>query len=188
MSSLRSTILLFMILCLMSFFGYHFASTPAPQPLDDHILLHIPDLSIHTFKMLEFDELGQLSKEVISDRVIHVPDQNQYLLHEPHIHFRGKENSFYYLLSNSAKTKQGFEQMIFNGHVLLQQPQSKETQAFTMLTETLTYLPKKEQAFTTMPVEFNQVGHVVHAHGMQADLKTNHITLHEAKAELQPKV
>ena len=171
----------------MSFMGYYFASTPALTTLDDRTLLHVPDLSIHTFKMLEFDELGQLAKKISNDRVLHVPDQNQYLLHEPHVHFRARENNFYYLFSNNAKTLQGFEQMIFNGHVLLQQPQSKESQAFTMLTESLTYLPKKEQAFTTMPVEFNQVGHVVHANGMQADLKTNHITLHEAKAELQPK-
>lgn len=186
MTSLRATLVLFFALCTMGVYGYYFGSIPSLKKLNEQALMHVPDLNIHAFKLLEFNEQGELSKHVVSDHVTHIPHQNQYILHEPHIQFRSKEATYYYLVANEASTLEGFEKMIFNGHVVLDQPQTKDLQAFNMQTESLTYLPKKEQAFTHDLVQFKQVGHIVHAYGMRANLKTNHIMLHDAKAKLHP--
>jgi LPS export ABC transporter protein LptC len=186
MMNLRSTLSLLICLCMMGLLGWYFGSSHESPRLDEATLANTPDLHLSEINMFEYDEDGKLAKHLVSDKMTHVPKDNQFFIHAPDIYFRVNEGGFWHLTADEAITQQGFEELIFKGHVMLAQPPSSTSQALTMQTTVLTYLPKKEQAFTNESVQFEQVGHVVHASGMQADLKTNHVRLHAAKAKLHP--
>lgn len=181
-----STIALAILLSIMGCLGWYFGSTHTNYILTEQSLSHTPDLTLHKVSLLEFNDDGHLVRQVKTSKLVHIPHTDQYKLQVPNIHFYDEQNKLWHLVSNKAKTKHGFDTMIFQGQVVMNQVVDDNNKSFNLRTESLTYFSKKEEAVTNMPVELHQAGHTINAQGMQAYLKTNHILLHKAKAVMLP--
>lgn len=181
-----STIILSILLSIMGFLGWYFGSNRHNYILTEKSLSHTPDLTLQDVSLLEFNATGSLARHIDTEKLVHIPHQDQYILYAPNINFYDEKNKLWHLVSNHAKTKHGFNTMIFQGQVVMSQVENANNNSLNLRTESLTYLYKKEQAFTNMPVELKQVGRIINAQGMQAYLKTNRILLHKAKAVMLP--
>ncbi|OGV27537.1 MAG: LPS export ABC transporter periplasmic protein LptC [Legionellales bacterium RIFCSPHIGHO2_12_FULL_37_14] len=186
--NLASTFLLSIILVIMGVLGWYFGSIDSKPRVSEQSLSVLPDIILHEVNLFEFNEIGKVARKVTATKLTHIPDNDQYHFNDPNIHFHDHENKLWHLVSKYATTKQGFEAVVFEGQVLMQEINPKDPGPFNLSTEYLTYLPKKAQAYTDAAVEIKQVGHTINAkQGMKADLNTKHILLRRAKAVLLPK-
>lgn len=153
-------------------------SRPLSQPV------HIPDLIIHGLTLKQYNAQGQRIKTVHSQQVKHYPPQEVFYFKNTLVKITTKNQEHYELQARHTTANKKFDRFIFHDQVKLSKQAPTPESSFQLTTERLVYSNKNETAYTHSPLTMVQAGHTVHAEGMTARLKSNHLTLNHPKAEI----
>lgn len=155
------TLVLLLGLCI---FGWYFGSTPTQTRLDAQALKRTADMKITDAQLEQYDEKGQLFKQLISTQIVHIPQDNTFLLTNPDVQVHDETSSptLWHLTAREAQTWHGMESILFQKDVMIQQPEMPSQNAVNLKTERLTYLTKQHQATTQSGLVFDQgLTHIV---------------------------
>lgn len=175
----------FVSIFFLAFAGWYFADPeerlPISQP-QEQIQSIILDLQV-----TNFNKEGRADSRVYAPRVEQHFDGNT-VFKQPRIKvFRNNEQAPWVISANYAKADKNFTSVKFWQDVLIQQ-RTPDNQNNIFKTQYLEYYPKKNIAYTTDDIHYQQPGISIDSKGMRADLKTQKIQLlQQARGNYEPK-
>lgn len=173
----KQLIYLFFLVMALGVAGWFFVH-PKSNSNNNEANEALPDAIITGIRVLKFNEEGQLSNRLYAPKMVHFIKDNISLFTHPAIVIYGQQDKAPWLIkANRASALHGDEQIDLMGHVRIHQPKQGELQESIITTEFLRYFPQKKMAKTDHLIELKRPGLQVSAHGMEAYLDSEHITL-----------
>jgi lipopolysaccharide export system protein LptC len=134
-----------------------------------------PDMVAISVEQLNFDRNGQKQYLLGAESMLQYLKSNRNVMVRPTITFYKETRESWKTSASSAVSDNEGDQLHLSGDVTIVQQGVKE--AAILETETLLLYPKKSYATTDDKVIIRQTGVYIEAHGLDADLTNNRITL-----------
>jgi LPS export ABC transporter protein LptC len=125
----------------------------------------------------QFDKDGRLHNEFYSPELVHYPQDDMTFSQKPFFIFYALTEPPWHISAKNGKSLNGDQRMLLWDNVQIQQMPGLHSHHMTIDTSLITLYPHLSFAQTERPVTITQPNTVIHAIGMQADLKTSAVKL-----------
>lgn len=174
-------------LVISFFFMQWYIHHSKPTVKKSTILLdHVPDQKITGLKVSLFNPEGQLTHQLKTPLMTHVPNEDQYWFEHPRVIISEPNQPSWKIQSLEATATHQMELVTFNHHVQIRHSAFQNHPSGLIQTETLHYYPRAKKAITKDPISWLQASNTIHSQGMTAYLDQQRIDLNEARATYAP--
>lgn len=148
-----------------------------PIMVDNAGFSHEPDAIVEKFNALAFDSAGNPMHRLTTDRLTHYLDDDTNALDNPAFHILDKRGLPVKISARRGLVSTTGEHIHFLGNVKLVRQDTSGNTPFTLESEYLWITPDAGIMQTDKPVTLRQGGNIITARAMQADSRTQIITL-----------
>jgi len=173
----------FLSLILLGFAGWYYVGQQVGSLLyqGDN---KAADAILNGITAKQYNASGELVSKLSSSQLRHFPSDNHAEFKRPDIAiYRADKQSPWRIQSKQGLTRNNNKEIIFQGNVVIRQAASKHNANTVIHTEKMRYFPDQQLALTDSPVTINRAGSVIHAKGLQANLRTGKIQLAQAEGQ-----
>lgn len=136
-----------------------------------------PDFYLMQLRSKRFNTKGNLIQQLEADQAIHYSTNDKTQFINPQIILFKAQQQPWTITAKFALSTNAFQQITFWDHVRIQQPQSANNPASTILTQRLTYKPPLRYAETDRPITLRQPHMEIKSVGMRAYLDEGRVEL-----------
>ena len=135
-----------------------------------------PALTFYHFKAYEYNQKGQVKRQITGSKIISFNDKNFSHIFNPVIYLLIKNHPFK-ITAKEALSYDDNQRILLKGKVKIVKKTIGKKNQSVILTERLWYYPKKQEIMTHAAISFKDDTMSIHSRGMRADLKKEKIEL-----------
>lgn len=168
-SKLTSLIILFLIFACVTLVLLPESHHDALPPITKN---NSPDWFMYNASVEKTNEEGKIQGKVQSPRLYHYEKENRIAMQHPFFTLFDKDNLPWQISADKGNVYQNHPERIdLNSHVIVRQLPGKGSNEVTVVSDSLSYYPDTSEAKTSDPVTITQPGMIIHAIGLEANLK-----------------
>ncbi|WP_126453397.1 LPS export ABC transporter periplasmic protein LptC [Sulfuriflexus mobilis] len=138
---------------------------------------HVPDYYMDNFEMTTMDDLGRPSSLLISDKMLHYPDDDSTELNMPTMTLYRETGKPWIVRSDRGWVAADNKLVLLSGNVVIDRHSGPDNRPVKLLTERLRIHPKTDFAETDQPVTMLSEKRKTTAIGMRAYVREGQLQL-----------
>lgn len=138
---------------------------------------HVPDYYMENFEMTTMDDQGRPGSLLVSDKMLHYPDDDSTELNEPVMTLYRETGKPWIVRSERGWVAADNELVLLSGNVIIERHSGPNNRPVTLYTDRLRIHPKTDFAETDQPVTMISENRKTTAVGMRAYVRKGQLQL-----------
>lgn len=181
MKKLKTTSAIACLFFLFAWLGWPIKRDRPALQIHHSQLEFLPDQKITGLQVSFYNEQGQLTHQLQTPAMTHIPHEDTHRFKHPHIIISEPNQPVWEIHARQA-TALHQQQIIFKQNVRIQHHAFNQHPAGIIKTNSLSYFPRIKKAMTEEEITWIQAGNTIQSQGMTAYLDRQQIDLNQAKA------